>query len=114
LELRRVLTNLVGNAIKFTDTGLVELDLSLGMSPMGLGRVLSPAVRLAVQDSGPGIPLEEHATLFESFTQGKHKRSGSGLGLHLSRRIVEAHEGAISVVSRVGEGSTFTVTLPSH
>lgn len=71
-------------------------------------------MRLAVKDTGQGIPLEEHSTLFESFIQGKHKRSGSGLGLHLSRRIVEAHEGSISVLSRVGEGSTFTVTLPSH
>lgn len=114
LELRRVLTNLVGNAIKFTDSGIVELHLSIGLSPLGQKRIPSPAVRLAVQDTGPGIPLEEHSTLFESFIQGKHKRSGSGLGLHLSRRIVEAHEGSISVLSRVGEGSTFTVTLPSH
>ncbi len=114
LELRRVLTNLVGNAIKFTDSGIVELQLSTALSPQGQKLVLSPSVRLAVKDTGQGIPLEEHSTLFESFTQGKHKRSGSGLGLHLSRRIVEAHEGSISVLSRVGEGSTFTVTLPSH
>jgi two-component system, sensor histidine kinase and response regulator len=114
LELRRVLTNLVGNAIKFTDSGIVELQLSTGLCPQGQKRVPSPSVRLAVKDTGQGIPLEEHSTLFESFTQGKHKRSGSGLGLHLSRRIVEAHEGSISVLSQVGEGSTFTVTLPSH
>jgi two-component system, sensor histidine kinase and response regulator len=114
LELRRVLTNLVGNAIKFTDSGIVELQLSAGLCPLGQKRVPSPSVRLAIKDTGQGIPLEEHSTLFESFTQGKHKRSGSGLGLHLSRRIVEAHEGSISVLSRVGEGSTFTVTLPSH
>jgi two-component system, sensor histidine kinase and response regulator len=114
LELRRVLTNLVGNAIKFTDSGIVELQLSAGLCTLGQKRVPSPGVRLAIKDTGQGIPLEEHSTLFESFTQGKHKRSGSGLGLHLSRRIVEAHEGSISVLSRVGEGSTFTVTLPSH
>jgi two-component system, sensor histidine kinase and response regulator len=114
LELRRVLTNLVGNAIKFTDTGLVELQLSTALTTQGQRRLAGPSVRLAVKDTGQGIPLEEHSTLFESFTQGKHKRSGSGLGLHLSRRIVEAHEGSISVLSSVGEGSTFTVTLPSH
>jgi two-component system, sensor histidine kinase and response regulator len=114
LELRRVLTNLVGNAIKFTDSGIVELQLSTGLCPLGQKRVPSPGVRLAIKDTGQGIPLEEHSTLFESFTQGKHKRSGSGLGLHLSRRIVEAHEGSITVLSQVGEGSTFTVMLPSH
>jgi two-component system, sensor histidine kinase and response regulator len=114
LELRRVLTNLVGNAIKFTDSGRVELQLTADLCPLGQRRTPSSAVRLAVKDTGQGIPLEEHSTLFESFTQGKHKRSGSGLGLHLSRRIVEAHEGSITVLSRVGEGSTFTVTLPSH
>jgi two-component system, sensor histidine kinase and response regulator len=114
LELRRVLTNLVGNAIKFTDNGSVKVLLSTGLSkPNAVGGV-RPLVKLAVQDTGPGIPPQEHSTLFESFTQGQHKRSGSGLGLHLSRRIMEAHEGTIGLTSEVGRGSTFTVALPAY
>jgi signal transduction histidine kinase len=108
LELYRILTNLIGNAIKFTDEGYVKVHLS-NVSDRGI-----PSVKLEVQDSGPGIPEEEQATLFESFIPGKHKRSGSGLGLHLTRRIVQAHNGTITVNSGVGNGSTFTVYLPIH
>jgi two-component system, sensor histidine kinase and response regulator len=105
LELRRVLTNLIGNAIKFTDQGAVKVVLSTALGPI---------VQLAVQDTGPGIPIAEHATLFESFVQGQHKRAGSGLGLHLSRRIMEVHNGSITMESEVGRGSTFTVVMPAH
>jgi two-component system, sensor histidine kinase and response regulator len=116
LELYRVMTNLVGNAVKFTDRGSVTVDLVMsqaGEELRGAKRSL-PIVNLAVKDTGAGIPIEEHAMLFESFVTGKHKRSGSGLGLHLTRRIVEAHNGEIKVNSTVGEGSTFTVILPSY
>ncbi len=114
LELHRVMTNLVGNAVKFTDRGSVTVDLILNPGG-GEGRKRSlPIVNLAVRDTGAGIPAEEHAMLFESFVTGKHKRSGSGLGLHLTRRIVEAHNGEIKVKSTIGEGSTFTVLLPSY
>ncbi len=116
LELHRVMTNLVGNAVKFTDRGSVTVDLIMSQGG-GEGRNAKrslPIVNLAVRDTGAGIPAEEHAMLFESFVTGKHKRSGSGLGLHLTRRIVEAHNGEIKVNSIVGEGSTFTVLLPSY
>jgi two-component system, sensor histidine kinase and response regulator len=116
LELHRVMTNLVGNAVKFTDRGRVTVDLLMtqgGGDARNPKRSL-PIVNLAVRDTGAGIPAEEHAMLFESFVTGKHKRSGSGLGLHLTRRIVEAHNGEIKVNSTVGEGSTFTVVLPSY
>jgi signal transduction histidine kinase len=103
LELYRVLTNLIGNAIKFTDTGAVTVRLSSAASQ----------INLEVQDTGPGIPQDEQPTLFESFIVGKHKRSGSGLGLHLSRRIVQAHSGSIQVQSELEKGSTFTVKLPA-
>jgi signal transduction histidine kinase len=69
-------------------------------------------ITVEVADTGPGIPLEEQATLFERFRQGSHKSSGSGLGLYLSRRIVEAHQGTILMNSEVGKGSVFTVRLP--
>jgi two-component system, sensor histidine kinase and response regulator len=114
LELHRVITNLVGNAVKFTDKGSVILDLAMDERSLKSANRQGAVVMLAVQDTGSGIPPEEHAMLFESFTQGKHKRAGSGLGLHLTRRIAEAHAGEIRVQSKVGEGSTFTVLLPSY
>jgi signal transduction histidine kinase len=69
-------------------------------------------ITIEVADTGQGISVEEQATLFERFRPGSHKRSGSGLGLYLSRRIVEAHQGTIRVSSELGKGSVFTVRLP--
>ncbi len=114
LELHRVITNLVGNAVKFTDKGSVTLELTSAQGCLKPAHRQMSIAQLAVKDTGAGIPPEEHAMLFESFTQGKHKRAGSGLGLHLTRRIAEAHAGEIRVQSKVGEGSTFTVLLPSY
>ncbi len=107
LELRRVLVNLVGNAIKFTDSGSVVIYLS-EVDPDGA------FITLRVEDTGCGIPPEEQATLFERFRQGNHKRSGSGLGLYLSRCIVEAHGGSISAQSNFGQGSCFNMRLPVY
>jgi signal transduction histidine kinase len=106
LELRRVITNLLGNAIKFTDAGAVTIRLQPGPTPT------APMLLLSVADTGPGIPESQLPNLFESFSPGSHRRSGSGLGLHLSRRIVEAHQGRIAVQSTVGKGSVFTVEFP--
>jgi signal transduction histidine kinase len=102
LELHRLFTNLVGNAIKFTDTGSITIRLTSQ----------AQIVTIEVADTGSGIPSEEQATLFERFRQGSHKSSGSGLGLYLSRRIVEAHQGTIQVNSEFGKGSVFIVNLP--
>ncbi|MBW4578056.1 MAG: hybrid sensor histidine kinase/response regulator [Tildeniella nuda ZEHNDER 1965/U140] len=105
IELRRVVTNLLGNAIKFTDAGSVIVRLITSNQ--------KPAtIALEVEDTGPGIPIADQPKLFESFMTGNHRRSGSGLGLHLSRQIVEAHQGQIYVQSDVGKGSLFTVRLP--
>lgn len=106
LELHRVFTNLVGNAIKFTDTGLVTIRLSPD------DRQPASGITIEIVDTGQGISAEDRATLFERFRQGSHKRSGSGLGLYLSRRIVEAHKGNIEVQSELGKGSVFIVRLP--
>ncbi len=103
LEIRRLLTNLVGNSLKFTDSGSIDVKLAKN----------SDFIEIKVQDTGCGISPEEQANLFERFRQGNHRLSGSGLGLHLVRQIVEAHQGAISVESEVGQGSLFTVQLPS-
>ena len=116
LEVRRLLINLVGNAIKFTDKGSITIRLTEADKPLTQGDTQVPgAVRctvIEVEDTGAGIAEDEQATLFERFRQGNHKRSGSGLGMYLSRRIVEAHNGAIEVKSELGNGSLFTIWLP--
>jgi two-component system, sensor histidine kinase and response regulator len=111
MELHRVWTNLIGNAIKFTDKGSVEVLLSNSPDPNDLNLDL---VVVKVQDTGSGIALEDQKIVFERFRQGSHKRSGSGLGLHLSRRIVETHQGTIELKSDVGKGSLFIVQLPTQ
>ncbi|MBW4449252.1 MAG: hybrid sensor histidine kinase/response regulator [Spirirestis rafaelensis WJT71-NPBG6] len=109
LELRRVFSNLIGNAIKFTDTGGIEARIfeSAENNDKNL-------VTIEIEDTGYGIAAEDQATIFERFRQGRNKRAGSGLGLHLSRLIVEAHGGAIEIFSEVGKGSVFTVRLPKQ
>jgi signal transduction histidine kinase len=111
LELHRVFTNLIGNAIKFTDKGLIEVHLSNSPNP---DEPKASWVLVEVQDTGPGISLEDQNILFERFRQGSHKRSGSGLGLHLSKRIVETHQGTIELKSDLDKGSLFIVRLPAH
>ncbi|AFZ22615.1 signal transduction histidine kinase [Cylindrospermum stagnale PCC 7417] len=119
LELHRLFTNLVGNAIKFTDSGSVTIRLSSESqsdksyrSERFVNSNLSDYITIEVADTGPGIPPDEQASLFDRFRQGSHKRSGSGLGLYLSRRIVEAHKGTILLKSELGKGSIFIVILP--
>jgi two-component system, sensor histidine kinase and response regulator len=107
IELRRVLVNLVGNAIKFTDSGFISVYLSQAAPESGF-------ITLHVEDTGSGISMEEQVMLFERFRQGNHKRAGSGLGLYLSRCIVEAHGGNISAQSTLGQGSCFNIHLPLY
>ena len=106
LELRRVFTNLIGNAIKFTDEGSVEVSLK------SLTETETPILLITVEDTGPGVSPEDQNSLFERFRKGKHRNSGSGLGLHLSQRILESHNGSITLESEVGKGSRFIVQLP--
>ncbi len=104
IELRRIIQNLLGNALKFTDLEgkitLESLDIDGG-------------IEFSVTDTGCGIASEEQPYLFNRFTQGKHFRGGTGLGLHHAKQIVEAHGGRISLQSTLGEGSIFTVFLPA-
>ncbi|MEA5598670.1 hybrid sensor histidine kinase/response regulator [Rivularia sp. UHCC 0363] len=102
IEIKRVLTNLIGNAIKFTSQGFIEISLQLD----------SQTAEIKIKDTGTGISPEEQTILFERFRPGKHKNSGSGLGLYLSRCIIEAHEGSINVESEPDNGSLFTISLP--
>jgi PAS domain S-box-containing protein len=104
--LRRLISNLLDNAIKFTPPG-GSITLS--------ARVCGPEVAISVSDTGPGITEEELDLLYQRFSQceaGKAYSDGSGLGLYVCRRIVEAHGGNISCKSTNGKGATFTITLP--
>jgi len=103
-KVQQVLTNLVENAAKYAD-------------PVGLrieGRVEGRHVVVSVSDRGEGISSEDLAHVFQRFFQHEHGRpSGTGLGLWISRGLVEAHGGVLTATSEPGEGSTFTFTLPT-
>ncbi|MGH1365975.1 MAG: GAF domain-containing sensor histidine kinase [Calditrichia bacterium] len=106
-KIKQVLTNLVHNAIKFTpDNGIITITLKRKES----------GLTIKVKDSGVGIPKSEYQKIFEQFYQidGSSTRGvgGSGVGLSIARKYVELHGGSISVASKVGKGSTFSVTLP--
>jgi signal transduction histidine kinase len=105
-RLAQVLLNLVGNAIKFTDEGTVEIRAARA----------GERFELAVVDTGFGIAPADQARIFDEFQQvdntSTRKKGGTGLGLSISRRIVELHGGTIAVTSEVGTGSTFKVTIP--
>jgi signal transduction histidine kinase len=105
-RIAQVLLNLVGNAIKFTDTGEVAVRAS----------AVNGSFTLAVRDTGPGISESDQGRIFEEFQQADtsitRTKGGTGLGLAISRRIVEMHGGRIRVESALGKGSTFFVTVP--
>jgi two-component system, sensor histidine kinase and response regulator len=105
LELKRLITNLVGNSLKFTDIGKISIEITPSTPDL-------PTVTISIADTGNGIPESDLASVFERFRRGNHKRSNSGLGLYLCKQIVEAHGGKISVRSQVGEGSTFSIEFP--
>lgn len=111
IELRRLLTNLVGNAIKFTDAGSIIVRLSVTDRPVASVKS-AQAIEIAVEDTGMGIAPDGQEQIFEWFYQGDHMRAGSGLGLHLSKRIAEMHQGTLTLHSELGKGSTFTLSLP--
>jgi PAS domain S-box-containing protein len=105
-RLQQVLTNLVANAIKFSPAG----------ASVTVSAVRQDAwVRIEVVDNGPGIPLEEQKLIFESFYRAKQSqnREGAGLGLAITKRLVEAHGGEFSLESAPGRGSCFFFTLPA-
>ena len=111
IELRRLLTNLLGNAIKFTDIGSILVHLSINTDTCE-AIPSAEAIEVSITDTGPGIPPDAQEQIFEWFQQGDHMRAGSGLGLHLAKRIAEMHEGTLTLDSEVGRGSTFTLALP--
>ncbi len=106
-RIRQVVFNLLSNAVKFTPQG-GRVDVSAAKE--------NGEVVVAVTDTGPGISSDDQARIFEEFQQAKatngERPEGTGLGLALSRSLVELHGGRIWVESEPGKGSTFTFTLP--
>ena len=106
-RIRQVIFNLLSNAVKFTPEG-GRVDVSTAVE--------NGEVQVAVRDTGPGIASEDQERIFEEFQQtdvGAEQREGTGLGLALSKRLVELHGGRLWVESEVGKGSTFVFTLSS-
>ncbi len=115
-RLRQVLSNLLANAVKFTVRGSVTLGMEL-LPDSGRRKPESAGVaRFTVRDTGIGIPEDKQQAIFESFQQADdaitRKFGGSGLGLSISKRLVELMGGRLAVESRLGEGSAFSFTLP--
>ena len=105
-KIAQVLTNLINNAIKFTDDGSVTITTEKSES----------GIQASVKDTGIGIKEEDMNKLFESFsqivTEKGRKTGGTGLGLAISRKIIEHHGGKIWTESEYGKGSTFLFVLP--
>jgi signal transduction histidine kinase len=105
-RVRQILTNLVGNAIKFTDQG--EVIVAIGRE--------GQSAAVTVRDTGPGISAKDRAVIFQEYKQTQSERArrrGTGLGLAITRRLVAMHGGTIRVESEVGRGSAFRVLLPA-
>ncbi len=106
LRIRQIILNLLINAVRFTSQGRVEVSASL----------INHAIRVSVTDTGRGISKEEQTHMFEEFHSGDQPlskwHSGSGLGLPISKRLVELHKGEMGVESEVGKGTTFWFSLP--
>ncbi|MDD4599969.1 MAG: response regulator [Negativicutes bacterium] len=110
-RLRQILSNLLGNAVKFTETGEVVLEVSC--SPMAADR---QEIVFTVRDTGIGIPVDKLNEIFDPFTQVDasvtRKYGGTGLGLAITKRIVQVMGGKITVDSLVGQGSVFRAIIP--
>jgi signal transduction histidine kinase len=106
-KIERILLNLLSNAIKFTDScGKIEVNVS----------DKKEYLTISVKDTGKGIPEEKFNTIFERFGQVNEvltkRAEGSGIGLSLVKALIQAHDGKISVKSKIGEGSEFIIELP--
>jgi signal transduction histidine kinase/BarA-like signal transduction histidine kinase len=109
VKLTQTLTNLVGNAVKFTDSGFVRLNIVQLKSD-----ATSCRIRFAVEDTGIGIDEADQEHIFDTFTQSNHntkKYGGSGLGLSISKKLIDVMGGQIRLVSKLGQGSVFSFEL---
>jgi signal transduction histidine kinase/CheY-like chemotaxis protein len=112
-RLRQILVNLIGNAVKFTDSGYIKLSVQCTYPDDIHCATLD--LTISIEDTGIGIPEDSTEKIFDAFEQHKEvkagKYGGTGLGLAISRRLIEMMQGEISVQSEVGKGSTFTVIV---
>jgi PAS domain S-box-containing protein len=110
-RIRQILTNLVGNAIKFTDQGHVLINVECQIQTLETG-----CMSIQIEDTGIGIPPEKQDLIFDTFTQADtsttRRFGGTGLGLAISKQLVNMMNGSLSVISQLGFGSTFAFTLP--
>lgn len=111
IRIRHIITNLIGNAVKFTDEGYVKLEIGIKVLPNN-----NESLFIKVEDSGIGISEEDQTKIFEPFTQSDSSRSrdyeGTGLGLAITKQLIKLMNGDISVESQKDEGSVFTALIP--
>ena len=111
VRLRQILFNLVGNSVKFTGSGEIDIIVSSGQSKDG-----TVPVRFEIRDTGIGIKENDLANIFREFEQGTgdpgRPTDGTGLGLTITRKLVELHNGTIDIKSEVGKGTSVIVTIP--
>jgi len=114
-RIRQAITNIVGNAVKFTHSGHVLVDVSGDLEPEKDGEIIASIV-ISVTDTGIGIPVEKLDSIFDKFSQvdgsATRRHEGTGLGLSITKMLVEMMDGAISIESQINKGSTFRISLP--
>jgi signal transduction histidine kinase len=117
-RVRQILLNLLSNAAKFTEEGVIEVHARLVDALNSRTRRVEPFVEVAVEDTGVGIPRGKLREIFKEFTQvddsDSRSAGGTGLGLPITKKLVSMHDGHIWVESEVGRGSCFTFTLPVY
>jgi signal transduction histidine kinase len=104
-RIKQIVMNIVSNACKFTDAGCVRVSVSQQQQE----------IVIAIADTGPGIDEKDQASVFEAFRQtetGLRQGEGTGLGMPISKRLAEAHNGRLWLESKLGEGTTFYIALP--
>ena len=117
VRLRQIMLNLLSNAAKFTERGEIRLAIGRYSPRNGTGRLVHlPAITIVVSDTGPGIAPEHFDKVFQAFEQidasATRLHEGTGLGLPITKRLVDLHRGEITFRSEVGRGTTFTIVLP--
>jgi CheY-like chemotaxis protein len=117
-KLKQILVNLVGNAIKFSEHGKVTIAISADLNPVPGATAGSPRLSLSVQDTGVGIPTDKLNRLFEKFYQvdssANRSHEGTGLGLYITKQLVELLAGRVEIQSARGKGTTVTISIPQN
>jgi PAS domain S-box-containing protein len=112
LRIKQIIDNILNNAVKFTQEGKINLDISLDKKIIDQKKLIN----ITISDSGIGINSSDHEKIFNSFSQADSSTTrrfgGTGLGLHISKKYVELMNGEISVTSELGKGATFEIKIP--